>query len=141
MKCAEKNINSKFKGNEYDDFEFKLAKALILNKIHRELGLDKCRNLYSGAAPISKKTLDFFISIGIPLCEVYGMSEASAHTMGVSYMNKIGSIGSTNELNLSKIIDKDKNEGGELAIYGRHLFMGYLNDMNKTTESFDNEGW
>jgi long-subunit acyl-CoA synthetase (AMP-forming) len=69
MKCAQRNINSKFQGDPYEDLEFKLAKTLILNKIHRELGLDKCRNLYSGAAPISRKTLDFFINIGLPLCE------------------------------------------------------------------------
>jgi long-chain-fatty-acid--CoA ligase ACSBG len=69
------------------------------------------------------------------------MSEASAHSMGVSYMNRIGSIGLANELNLSKIIDKDKNECGELAVFGRHLFMGYLNDPKKTTESFDSDGW
>jgi long-chain-fatty-acid--CoA ligase ACSBG len=114
----------------------------VLNRIYKELGLDKCRSFYSGAAPITKDTLEFFIRIGIPLCEVYGMSESCGpHNIGVSYKNKIGSIGAINQFNRSKIIGKDEDGCGEIAINGRHIFMGYLNDQEKTTESFDEQGW
>ena len=95
----------------------------------------------SGAAPIAKETLEFFISIGIPL-EVYGLSEATgAHCCGFSWANRITSVGLTyvDTLNQSKI-SKNK-ESSELCVYGRHVFMGYLNNAEKTAETFDSDGW
>ena len=41
------------------------------------LGLDQCRVQITSAAPISKDTLEFFLSLGIPIMEVYGMSECT----------------------------------------------------------------
>lgn len=124
------------------EFEFSLAKLLVLKKIHRELGLDKCRHFYSGAAPITKETLDFFISIGIPLCEVYGMSESTGpHGHGLYWDNRVCSIGSVRQCNRSKLLQRDEDGSGELAVFGRHAFMGYLNDQQKTNEAFDEEGW
>jgi long-chain-fatty-acid--CoA ligase ACSBG len=142
-KIAAQELSAQFRGaaSESVSLEYKLARAVILSKIHKELGLDKCRHFYSGAAPLTKKTLDFFVAIGIPLCEVYGMSESSAHNMGVWHRNKLNSIGLLNEYNKSKLIDTDHEGCGELAMYGRHLFMGYLNDHKKTVESFDSDGW
>jgi long-chain-fatty-acid--CoA ligase ACSBG len=66
-------IKANFYGQNKSSLSFSLAKKLVFDKIHRQLGLDKCRYFYSGAAPITKETLDFFISLGFPLCEVYGM--------------------------------------------------------------------
>jgi long-chain-fatty-acid--CoA ligase ACSBG len=43
-----------------------LQKLPMLAKLHADLGLDQCRNFYSGAAPISRETLEFFIGLGIP---------------------------------------------------------------------------
>jgi long-chain-fatty-acid--CoA ligase ACSBG len=43
-----------------------LAKLPMLAKLHADLGLDQCRNFYSGAAPISRETLEYFIGLGIP---------------------------------------------------------------------------
>lgn len=48
------------------DIPFCLTKNLILKKVHKELGLDQCKFFFSGAAPITKETLEFFFSIGIP---------------------------------------------------------------------------
>lgn len=66
-------ITSNFYGQRKSSFSYSIAKSLVINNIHKELGLDKCKFAYSGAAPITKETLDFFVSLGIPLCEVYGM--------------------------------------------------------------------
>jgi long-chain-fatty-acid--CoA ligase ACSBG len=119
-----------------------LAKALVLGNIHKQLGLDKCKWMYSGAAPITKDTLDFFISLGLPLCEVYGMSESTGpHCVGLSHTNRVCSVGQLLQFNRSKLINKDNDDSGELCVYGRHVYMGYLNDETKTNESFDDEGW
>jgi long-chain-fatty-acid--CoA ligase ACSBG len=66
-------ITSNFYGQRKSSLSYSIAKKLVINNIHKELGLDRCRFAYSGAAPITKETLDFFVSLGIPLCEVYGM--------------------------------------------------------------------
>lgn len=131
-----------FKGQDTSSFSTSIAKALVLNKIHKTLGLDKCRKMYSGAAPITKETLDLFISLGLPLCEVYGMSESTGpHSVGVNLNNRITSVGAVDRYNRAKLINKDGDGSGELCILGRHVFMGYLNDMSKTRESLDEEGW
>jgi long-chain-fatty-acid--CoA ligase ACSBG len=142
QKVSTEQITAQFKQQTGGSLEFSLAKLLVLNKIHRELGLEQCRHFYSGAAPITKDTLDFFISIGIPLCEVYGMSEATGpHSHGLFSINRACSIGPVRQLNRSKLLQREEDGSGELAVYGRHVFMGYLNDEKKTLEAFDDEGW
>jgi long-chain-fatty-acid--CoA ligase ACSBG len=59
-----RNSVALFNGQQKTDFVYSLAKGLIINKILVQLGLDRCRLFYSGAAPITKETLDFFMSIG-----------------------------------------------------------------------------
>lgn len=54
-----------------------LAKSLVLNKIHAALGLDQCRACFVAAAPSSAALHEYFLSVDLPLYEVYGMSECS----------------------------------------------------------------
>jgi long-subunit acyl-CoA synthetase (AMP-forming) len=55
-----------------------LADKLVFSKVRQNLGFDRARTLITGAAPISKRTLEFFLSLGLPISEVYGMSETTA---------------------------------------------------------------
>ena len=127
------------------------------------MGFDECRTLISGAAPITKETLDFFIRLGIPLTETFGMSESCGpHIVGTLFCNRITSVGKVDQVNKnkktkfkinklifalikkynkSKIENKDNEGSGELLLYGRHIFMGYLNSEEKTAEAFDSDGW
>ncbi|MBN9166372.1 MAG: AMP-binding protein, partial [Myxococcales bacterium] len=52
-----------------------IAKKVVFDKVRERLGLDRARICVTSAAPISKDTLEFFLSLGIPILEVYGMSE------------------------------------------------------------------
>lgn len=54
-----------------------LANKALFERVKFALGLDQCRALFSFAAPVSKATLEFFLSVGIPIYELYGMSEGS----------------------------------------------------------------
>jgi len=56
---------------------YPLARALVFKKVRKALGLDRCRVIISGAAPIRRETLEFFMSLDMPLMEGYGMSESS----------------------------------------------------------------
>lgn len=54
-----------------------LANFLVFWKVRKALGLERCRFCLTAAAPIMKDTLDFFMSLNLPLMEIYGMSESS----------------------------------------------------------------
>ena len=55
---------------------------LILKKIHKALGLNKCRGCFTGAAPIALNVLQYFASLDIPIYELFGQSECTGpHTM------------------------------------------------------------
>ena len=54
-----------------------LANKLVFSKVKAQLGLDRCKILVSGAAPISRQTLLYFMSLDLVMYEQYGMSETS----------------------------------------------------------------
>ena len=57
-----------------------LANKLLFKKVRGLLGMDRCVMRLSGAAPITKETLEYFLSLDLPICEVYGMSECTGET-------------------------------------------------------------
>lgn len=61
---------------------YHVAKALVFNRIRNSIGFDHCHLFISGAAPLSPETAEFFLSLDIPIGEMYGMSESSGpHTI------------------------------------------------------------
>ena len=56
---------------------YTLANALVFKNVLKQLGLDRCHTLLSGAAPISPEVLEYLASIGINVVESFGMSESS----------------------------------------------------------------
>nr|XP_033792785.1 long-chain-fatty-acid--CoA ligase ACSBG2-like [Geotrypetes seraphini] len=126
-------------GNNSVPWGYTLAHSLVLRKIQEAVGLDRCRMPNTGAAPISKNTLEYFMSINLPLYELYGMSEsAGPHTVSTQNNFSCGK----ELLGCRTRIDKpDKDGNGEVCFWGRNVFMGYLNMKEKTEEALDEEGW
>lgn len=123
-------------------FGWGVANALVFKKVRIALGLDRCNFCFTGAAPIMRETLDFFLSLNIPLLELYGMSECSApHTISIPTKFRIGSVGTEFPGVTTKLDSADKDGNGEICMSGRHVFMGYLNMEEKTKEALDEEGW
>lgn len=114
-------------------------------KVRLALGLDRCRFCFTGAAPIQMETLNFFGALGIPVDEVYGMSEcAGPTTLGVPTARKFGSCGKIMpgcEIKLEHQEGRDKEGEGEICYRGRHIMMGYMNNPEKTRETIDADGW
>ncbi len=114
-----------------------LARKLVFSKVRERLGLDRCRMAISGAAAISKATMDFFTSLDIPLCEVYGMSESTGvMTFNVPQTFKTGTVGCCVpgfELKLAP--------DGEILARGVHVFRGYFKSPEATAETVDSDGW
>ncbi|XP_034561105.1 long-chain-fatty-acid--CoA ligase ACSBG2 isoform X1 [Notolabrus celidotus] len=121
---------------------YKLAKKLVFKKVRKALGLDRCSKCYTGAAPITKDTLEFFLSLDIPLYELYGMSESTGpHTISIPEAFKLTSCGKEMPGCKTKLHNPDEEGNGEICFWGRHVFMGYLNMPDKTEEALDAEGW
>ncbi|XP_053091882.1 long-chain-fatty-acid--CoA ligase ACSBG2 isoform X1 [Pangasianodon hypophthalmus] len=121
---------------------YRLAKRLVFRKVRKALGLDRCVRCYTGAAPITKDTLEFFFSLDIPLYELYGMSESTGpHSMSLPEALRLTSCGKVIAGCQTKIFNPDSDENGEICFWGRHVFMGYLNMADKTEEALDADGW
>ncbi|XP_040183169.1 long-chain-fatty-acid--CoA ligase ACSBG2 isoform X2 [Rana temporaria] len=122
--------------------KYHVAKKLVFKKVRKALGLDRCSKCYTGAAPITKDTLEFFLSLNIPVYELYGMSESSGpHTISLPDAFRIMSCGKVISGCKTKIYKPDSDGSGEILFWGRHVFMGYLNMEDKTKESLNEEGW
>ncbi len=114
-----------------------LANKLVFSKVRALLGLDQCRVQITSAAPISKDTLEFFLSLGVPIMEVYGMSECSGPaTMSLPTSYQTGSVGWVLPGTEVKI-DSD----GEICMRGRHILKGYYKNAEATAEAIDDDGW
>jgi len=110
---------------------------MVLSKIRTALGLDGCKMCASAAAPLPVDVSEFFAALGLPIIEVYGMTE----TTGVCTGNrperiKIGSVGPALDGMEIKLADD-----GEVLARGPNNTPGYLNRPEATAELLDDEGW
>lgn len=73
--------------------------------------------------------------------DAFGMSEASgAHTLCIDGATNLETIGMALPGTKTNLYNEENGQG-ELCMYGRHIFMGYLNDPEKTAEALDSDGW
>ena len=114
-----------------------LADKLVLSKLREKMGLERVRVAATGASAIAPDALAFMLGLGIPVLEVWGMSETSAVvTMNPPDAIRIGTVGQVvpgSEISLA--------EDGELLVRGPLVMRGYRNDPERTAEAIDSEGW
>jgi long-chain acyl-CoA synthetase len=127
----------RMRGEDVAEEEFAKADELVLSKIRARLGLDAVESVNVGAAPTPREVIEFFHAIGVPLAELWGMSE----TTGYGACNppdkiKIGTVGPPGpgaEIRLA--------EDGEVLVRGPFVMPGYRNQPDKTAEALDEDGW
>jgi len=117
---------------------FALARWLVLGNVRKLIGVHRARFVVTGAAPISPDLVRWYLALGIPMLELWGQTESGGASTAMP-LNRIkpGSIGPAcphNEVKLDPAT-------GELLIRGPNLFMGYLNQPEKTAEAIDAQGW
>jgi long-chain acyl-CoA synthetase len=118
--------------------KFRLAEWLALSNVRKMIGIDRARLCVTGAAPISPDLVKWYLALGVPMLEVWGMSEScGASTYMPAGRVKPGSIGVACPWNEVKIDPAT----GEILVRGKNVFMGYLNQAEKTSETIDAEGW
>jgi long-subunit acyl-CoA synthetase (AMP-forming) len=109
----------------------------VLSLFRQKMGLDQVKWIVVGAAPIPKQVQEFLMALGLPLTEVYGMSELSCIvTTAPVEEAKIGSVG-----RVIPGVEISLAEDGELLARGPTAMKGYRNDPEKTAEIRDSEGW
>ncbi len=120
-----------------EDLEtYEFLDAVAFSTVRELLGLDRLETAVSSAAPLAPELITWFRTIGLPLAEMYGMSEA---TGPMTYSNEhpvAGTVGPAipgGEVKLA--------EDGELCYRGGNVFVGYLNEPEKTAEALDDDGW
>ena len=101
------------------------------------LGLDQIKTINVGAAPTPVEVLEFFHAIGLPLAELWGMSE----TCGAGAINppgkvKIGTVGPPTP-GVEIKLDSD----GEVLVRGDVVMVGYRNLPEQTAAAFTDDGW
>jgi long-chain acyl-CoA synthetase len=115
---------------------FGLARLLVLNNVRRLIGVHRAKVLITGAAPISPELIRWYMALGLEMFEVWGQTEScGAVTSNIAGRMKPGSIGPR----MSHAEVKVSPEG-ELLVRGRTVFMGYLNQAEKTAETLK-DGW
>jgi long-subunit acyl-CoA synthetase (AMP-forming) len=120
-------------------FMYGLASKLIFSKVRDKLGLDQCRIFISTAAPISMDTLEYFLSLGIPITEVYGMSECTGPgTVSLPEPHKFRTGWAGPAVPGTEVA---LGEDGEVLMRGRHVFKGYFKNEEATKQTLDPEGW
>jgi long-chain acyl-CoA synthetase len=113
-----------------------LGRVCVLGNVRRLIGIDRCRFLVTGAAPISPDLVRWYLALGVPMLEVWGQTEGGgASTVMPATRIKPGSIGVAGPFNEVRVSPE-----GELLIRGENVFMGYLNQPQKTAETLK-DGW
>ncbi len=117
---------------------YTIGYPIVFRALKERIGLRRVRYAASGAAPIAPEVIRDFLGLGIPLFELYGMTENSAvATCNFPGSNKVGTVGIPypgTELR----IDEDT---GEIQTRNPGTFKGYWNKPEKTAEAFTEDGW
>jgi long-chain acyl-CoA synthetase len=114
-----------------------LFDRLVFAKIRHGVGMDRCELAASAAAPISEDVLEFFLSIGVPIYEVYGLSETTGGTnFNRPGAMKIGTVGQPLPGQEVRLADD-----GEVLIRGPNVMPGYYKNEEATRGAIDEEGW
>jgi long-subunit acyl-CoA synthetase (AMP-forming) len=113
------------------------AGALSRDLSLMQVGLDEVQVAVVGAAPCPSEVVEFWNGRGLPLCEVYGMSE----TTGVATVNapgdiRVGTVGCA-----LPGVDVALSDDGEVLIRGPVIMRGYRNRPDATAAALGAEGW
>ena len=111
---------------------------LVFRALQERIGLRRCWHAGSGAAPIAPEVLEFFIGIGVPVYELYGMTENAAVATG-NFPGRmvLGTVGEP----YPDIGFRLDEETGEIQTKHPGVFVGYWNRPEQTAETFTADGW
>ncbi|HQO80259.1 MAG TPA: AMP-binding protein, partial [Deltaproteobacteria bacterium] len=117
--------------------QYALADKIIFSKLKAALGMDRLRFALSGGGPLSVSDAEFFLGMGIKVCEGFGLTETSPVTHGNRPdFIKPGTVGPALKDTLVKI-----GKDGEVLIKGPQVMMGYYKNEAATKEVMTEDGF
>lgn len=111
-----------------------LAELCLFRTLRKRLGLNRVRTATVSGAPIASQVLEYFHAIGVPIREIFGMTEGLSTVMPADRI-KLGAKGRPIEETELRISDE-----GEILCRGPGVFKGYFNQPDKTAEALG-DGW
>jgi long-chain acyl-CoA synthetase len=118
-----------------DDTTYAFLDEAAFAGVRGLVGLDAVEYAITGAAPIPAELISWYRAIGVPLSEIYGMSESTGPMTWEPERVKAGTVGVA-----FPGTDCFLAEDGEVCIRGGNVFLGYLDDPEKTAEALDPDG-
>ena len=115
---------------------YRLARWIALDNVRRMIGLDRARSAVTGAAPISPDLVKWYLALGVPMVEAWGQTE----TAGAVTLNPVDGIRPGSIGRAVAGVEVAVSPEGELMVRGDNVFMGYLNQPDKTAETL-RDGW
>jgi long-chain acyl-CoA synthetase len=119
-----------------DDALFRIADGLVFRNVKKMLGLDRAHGLLSGAAPISRSLLRWFLAIGLPIAEAYGQTETGIVASTRPGIFRLGTVGQA----FAGVELKIDEGTGEILCRSIGQYSGYLNQPSKTEDTVV-DGW
>jgi long-chain acyl-CoA synthetase len=113
-----------------------ILSGIVKKKVRDGLGLSKAKLCLTGAAPIPVSLLEWYKKLGIPIMEVYGMTENAAYShSNLPQAWKFGTVGQTLPECETKITDE-----GEICVKSVANMQEYFKEPEKTAEAL-RDGW
>jgi long-chain acyl-CoA synthetase len=115
-----------------------ILRSVVRKKVLGALGLDQCQFAAGGAAPMPPELLHWYARLGLPIIEVYGMTE----NCGVSHatlpgVQRPGTVGQAYEGVQSRLCPQT----GEIQVKSPGVMLGYYKEPELTREAFTSDGW
>ncbi|MEN8114505.1 MAG: AMP-binding protein, partial [Actinomycetota bacterium] len=115
-----------------------VGNLIMFRALKERVGLRRCRWAGTSAAPIAPEVIEFFMGFGVPIVELYGMTENSAvATLNFPGRIKVGTVGEPYP-GIGLRLDE---ETGEIQTKHDGNFLGYWNKPEATEETFTEDGW
>jgi len=109
---------------------------LVLRALQNFIGLRRARVAMTGAAPIPPDVVRYFRNLGVPLLEVYGLTESAGMIFG-QHPDRV-KVGTVGEPILG--VDWKMGDAGELLVRGDMVFQGYYKNDDATADTV-RDGW
>jgi long-chain acyl-CoA synthetase len=118
-------------------FRHGLADKIVFSKLRARLGLDRCRFLLSGGAPLAAEIGVFFHAVGLLILEGYGLTE----TVGAAFVNRLDGFRFGTVGKMLDVVETKIAPDGEILMRGPSVFRQYYNNPAATAEVVEPDGW
>ncbi len=115
-----------------------IIRGIVARKIRTALGLDQCNFAAGGAAPMPPELLAWYVKLGLPIVEVYGMTEncgvSHSTVPGVQHPGTVG-------LPYDGVQSRIDPANGEIQMKSAGLMLGYYKEPELSRDTLTADGW